>query len=71
LATDFCVAWTALDARRAGFVVYVVADACRGIDINGSVAAAWARMARAGVQRIHSTDIEIGRSGQLDQEPPV
>jgi nicotinamidase/pyrazinamidase len=60
LATDFCVAWTALDARKAGFVVYVIEDACRGIDINGSVAASWTKMARAGVRRIQSTDIEIG-----------
>jgi nicotinamidase/pyrazinamidase len=60
LATDFCVAWTALDARSAGFGVYVIDDACRGIDIDGSVAAAWRKMAHAGVQRIHSADIEIG-----------
>jgi nicotinamidase/pyrazinamidase len=60
LATDFCVAWTALDARKAGFVVYVIADACRGIDMKGSVAAAWTKMARAGVRRIQSSDIEIG-----------
>jgi nicotinamidase/pyrazinamidase len=60
LATDFCVAWTALDARKAGFVVYVIEDACRGIDINGSVAAAWTEMARAGVRRVQSGDIELG-----------
>jgi nicotinamidase/pyrazinamidase len=71
LATDFCVAWTALDARHAGFVVYVIDDACRGIDINGSVAAAWEKMARAGVHRIQSTDIEIGQSGQFDRKPAV
>src|SRR6202023_4275383 len=35
LATDFCVAWTALDARKAGFEAYVVEDACRGIDTQG------------------------------------
>ena len=39
LATDFCVAWTALDARKAGLETYVVEDACRGIDLDGSVAA--------------------------------
>ena len=60
LATDFCVAWTALDARKAGFVVYVIEDACRGIDINGSVAAAWTEMARVGIRRIQSGDIELG-----------
>ncbi len=59
LATDYCVAWTALDARKAGFAVYVIADACRGIDMDGSVAAAWTKMARAGVSRIESSDIEM------------
>ena len=37
LATDFCVAWTALDARKAGFKAYVIEDASRGIDLNGSL----------------------------------
>jgi nicotinamidase/pyrazinamidase len=40
LATDFCVAWSALDARSAGFDVVVVQDACRAIDTGGSLAAA-------------------------------
>jgi nicotinamidase/pyrazinamidase len=57
LATDFCVAWTALDARKAGFETYVVEDACRGIDTQGSLAKAWADMAAAGVTRIKSDDI--------------
>jgi nicotinamidase/pyrazinamidase len=57
LATDFCVAWTALDARKAGFEAYVVEDACRGIDTQGSMAKAWADMAKAGVKRIQSSDI--------------
>jgi nicotinamidase/pyrazinamidase len=57
LATDFCVAWTAIDARHAGFNVYVVDDACRGIDINGSVAKAWDDMTAAGVKKIQSSDI--------------
>jgi nicotinamidase/pyrazinamidase len=57
LATDFCVAWTALDARKAGFETYVVEDACRGIDAEGSLAKAWADMAKAGVKRIQSGDI--------------
>jgi nicotinamidase/pyrazinamidase len=57
LATDFCVAWTALDARKAGFETYVVEDACRGIDTQGSMAKAWADMAKAGVKRIQSGDI--------------
>ena len=57
LATDFCVAWSALDARKAGFETYVVEDACRAIDTEGSLAEAWADMARAGVKRIQSADI--------------
>lgn len=59
LATDFCVAWTALDARKAGFETYVVEDACRGIDTQGSMATAWADMAKAGVKRIQSADIAV------------
>ena len=59
LATDFCVAWTALDARKAGFEVYVIEDATRAIDLNGSLAAAWKQMAAAGVKRIQSADIAM------------
>ncbi len=57
LATDFCVAWTAMDARKAGFNAYVIEDATRGIDLNGSVAKAWKDMAAKGVKRIQSSDI--------------
>jgi len=57
LATDFCVAWTALDARKAGFAAAVIEDASRGIDLNGSVAKAWTQMTRAGVRRIQSSDL--------------
>ena len=56
LATDFCVAWTALDARKAGFKAAVIEDASRGIDLNGSVAKAWADMTKAGVKRVQSSD---------------
>jgi len=59
LATDFCVAWTAMDARKAGFEAYVIEDATRGIDLNGSLAAAWKQMAAKGVKRIQSSDIEM------------
>jgi nicotinamidase/pyrazinamidase len=55
LATDFCVAWTALDARAAGFEVSVIEDACRAIDLEGSLARAWSDMSGAGVQRVVST----------------
>jgi len=57
LATDFCVAWTAMDARKAGFNVYVIEDATRGIDLNGSLAAAWKQMTAKGVKRIQSSDL--------------
>jgi nicotinamidase/pyrazinamidase len=59
LATDFCVAWTALDARKAGFEAFVIEDACRGIDTQGSLARAWADMDKAGVKRIQSGDIAV------------
>ncbi len=59
LATDFCVAWTALDARKAAFETYVVEDACRSIDTQGSLAKAWADMARAGVKLIQSSNIAV------------
>jgi nicotinamidase/pyrazinamidase len=59
LATDFCVAWTALDARKAGFKAAVIEDATRGIDLNGSLKAAWANMEKAGVKRLQSSDIAM------------
>jgi nicotinamidase/pyrazinamidase len=49
LATDFCVLYTALDAREAGFATAVALDACRGIDIDGSVDKALTEMKKAGV----------------------
>jgi len=57
LATDFCVAWTALDARKLGFAATVIEDACRGIDTQGSLAAAWDNMKKAGVKRVQSDAI--------------
>jgi nicotinamidase/pyrazinamidase len=57
LATDFCVAWSAIDARKAGFTALVIEDACRGIDAGGSLAKAWTDMQGIGVQRIHSSAI--------------
>ena len=58
LATDFCVAWSAVDARKLGFTTYVIEDATRAIDLNGSLAAAWKQMGDAGVKRIQSRDIQ-------------
>jgi nicotinamidase/pyrazinamidase len=49
LATDFCVAWSALDARRLGYEVRVILDLCRGIDLDGSMAAQLQAMRDAGV----------------------
>lgn len=49
LAYDFCVAWSALDARRLGFDCEVVEGACRAIDLDGSAANARAAMQAAGV----------------------
>jgi nicotinamidase/pyrazinamidase len=59
LATDFCVGWTAIDARRSGFETYVIEDACRAIDVNGSLAKAWTVMEKMGVKRIKSGDIAV------------
>jgi nicotinamidase/pyrazinamidase len=56
LATDFCVAWTALDARAAGFETTVIEEACRAIDLEGSLQRAWSDMQAAGVKRIHSIE---------------
>jgi nicotinamidase-related amidase len=49
LATDFCVFYSALDGRRAGFEVTVATDACRGIDVDGSLDGAMRSMKEAGV----------------------
>jgi nicotinamidase/pyrazinamidase len=57
LATDYCVAWSAEDARKFGFSATIIEDACRAIDLNGSLAAAWSRLAQAGVTRTASTGL--------------
>jgi nicotinamidase/pyrazinamidase len=49
LATDFCVLFSAIDARQAGFQVSIVTSACRGIDVDGSIARAIRSMREAGV----------------------
>jgi nicotinamidase/pyrazinamidase len=54
LATDFCVAWSAVDARAAGLEVVVIEDGCRAIDTEGSLAKAWREMESAGVTRAAS-----------------
>ena len=50
LATDFCVAWSAMDAARLGFGATVLEGACRAIDLDGSLDAARAAMRAAGVR---------------------
>ncbi|MGD0633796.1 MAG: bifunctional nicotinamidase/pyrazinamidase [Beijerinckiaceae bacterium] len=49
LALDFCVSWSALDAKRAGFETFVIPEAARSIDTGGSLEAAIAAMYKAGV----------------------
>lgn len=57
IATDFCVAWTAMDARKLGFETYVIADLTKGIDLQGSLQHAWQEMLAKGVKRIYLKDI--------------
>ncbi len=57
LATDFCVAYSALDAIAAGFAAVLVEDACRAIDLAGSLADARAKMAAAGVATARAADL--------------
>jgi nicotinamidase/pyrazinamidase len=58
LATDYCVKYSALDARALGFDVFVIEDACRGIDlVPGDVARAFGEMRGAGVEIIASSDL--------------
>jgi len=49
LATDFCVHFSAVDAAREGFTAVLIEDACRAIDLAGSLAAAKQAMSEAGV----------------------
>ena len=57
IATDFCVAWTAIDATDLGFHTYVIEDATKGIDLNGSLEQAWQNMQTKGVKRILMSDV--------------
>ncbi len=58
LATDYCVHYSALDARREGFDVVVIEDACRAIDLEGSLARAFSEMNEAGVRRAWSEEFD-------------
>ena len=57
LALDFCVRYSAEDARRQGFDVVAIEDACRGIDVEGSVQATRASFAALGVATVHAASI--------------
>ena len=57
LAYDYCVGYSALDARRLGFPSVVLCDACRAIDLQGSSAAMDAQLAAAGVAAIDSVEL--------------
>jgi nicotinamidase/pyrazinamidase len=54
LALDFCVRYSAEDAQREGFTVFVIEDASRAIDVEGSLAATHGSLAALGVARLAS-----------------
>lgn len=56
IATDYCVKFTALDAKALGYDVTVVIDACRGVDLGGSVAAAVDEMKSKGIKVLSSAE---------------
>ena len=57
LAYDYCVGYSALDARRLRLAAFILRDACRAIDLVGSVAAIEAEFAKAGVEVIEATQL--------------
>jgi nicotinamidase/pyrazinamidase len=57
LAYDFCVGYSALDARRLGFEAIILFDACRAIDLNGSVKKIEAEFVQAGVTLMESAEL--------------
>ncbi len=57
LAYDFCVGYSALDARRLGLPTVIIRDASRAIDLNGSVTQIEAKFAKAGVELIESAEL--------------
>ena len=57
LAYDYCVGYSALDARRLGLSAIIVRDACRAIDLNGSVARIESEFAAAGVELAESSSL--------------
>jgi nicotinamidase/pyrazinamidase len=65
LACDYCVGYSALDARRLGLTAWVVRDACRAIDLRGSAAAMEAELERAGVMVMESAEVVRRRRRRL------
>jgi nicotinamidase/pyrazinamidase len=59
LAFDFCVRYSAEDAQREGFEAVVIEDACRGIDVDGSMAATRGRLAALGIRCVESRDLAM------------
>lgn len=57
LALDFCVRYSAEDAHREGFEALVIAEACRGIDVDGSLAATHRRLAELGVRCVGADEL--------------
>jgi nicotinamidase/pyrazinamidase len=57
LATDYCVAFSAIDAAAQGFGSYVLIDACRAIDLAGSLQSAYQKMTEFGVTILRSDDL--------------
>ena len=57
IATDFCVAWTAMDAAKLGFKTFVISDATKAIDLQGSLQHAWQDMLARGVKRVVASQI--------------
>src|SRR5499427_9123260 len=57
LAFDFCVRYSAEDAHREGFEAIVIEDACRGIDVDGSVAATRRRLAELNVRCVGAAEL--------------
>ncbi|WP_173912539.1 bifunctional nicotinamidase/pyrazinamidase [Acinetobacter sp. Marseille-Q1618] len=57
IATDFCVAWSAIDAAKLGFDTYVISDATKAIDLHGSLQHAWQEMLANGVKRTVASHI--------------
>lgn len=59
LATDFCVHYSALDARREGFETVLIQEGCRAIDLEGSLEAALREMQEAGVKIVSESELRL------------